>query len=205
MTVVNSVRETSGVGEARRAAARLAHCSGLADDVVGRIALVATELATNLLKHAGGGLVVIDRFADADGSGLEMLALDNGPACSMSRAVPLTVFPQPAAPVPGSARSYATRIAMQSIRSPARALRSWPASSSRQRRRQVAPNSARSSIPIPAKAYAKTGGRSKTAVRVPPCCLSTALAMGTRRPLPPRSRRERLPTTSTRNAFRWWR
>ena len=79
MTVVNSVRETSGVGEARRAAARLAHCSGLADDVVGRIAVVATEMATNLLKHAGGGLVVIDRFADADGSGLEMLALDNGP------------------------------------------------------------------------------------------------------------------------------
>src|ERR1700730_15101231 len=138
MTVVNSVRETSGVGEARRAAARLAHCSGLADDVVGRIALVATELATNLLKHAGGGLVVIDRFADADGSGLEMLAVPSitDPACSMSRAGSLTVFPQPAAPVPGSARSYATRIAMQSIRSPARALRSWPASSSRQRRRR---------------------------------------------------------------------
>ena len=79
MTMINSVRDTSEVGEVRRAAAGLARRSGLAEEVVGRIALVATEMATNLLKHAGGGLVAMDRFADADGSGLELLALDRGP------------------------------------------------------------------------------------------------------------------------------
>jgi anti-sigma regulatory factor (Ser/Thr protein kinase) len=79
MTIVNSVRDTSEVGEVRRAATGLARRSRLAEDVVGRVALVATEMATNLLKHGGGGLVAISEFADADGSGLELLALDKGP------------------------------------------------------------------------------------------------------------------------------
>jgi anti-sigma regulatory factor (Ser/Thr protein kinase) len=79
MTVVNSVRDASEVGEARRAAAGLARRKGLAQDAEARIALAATELATNLLKHAGEGLVVINEFVDADGSGIELLALDRGP------------------------------------------------------------------------------------------------------------------------------
>src|SRR5271156_2767211 len=79
MTVVNSVRDASEVGEARRAAAGLAHRKGFSRDVAARIALVATELATNLLKHAGEGLVAINEFVDADGLGIELLALDKGP------------------------------------------------------------------------------------------------------------------------------
>jgi anti-sigma regulatory factor (Ser/Thr protein kinase) len=51
MTLINSVRDAS---EARRAAAGLEHRKGFSQDVGARIALVATELATNLLKHAGG-------------------------------------------------------------------------------------------------------------------------------------------------------
>ena len=79
MTIVNSVRDASEVGEARRAAAGLAHRKGFSQDVEARIALVATELATNLLKHAGEGLVAINEFVDADGSGIELIALDKGP------------------------------------------------------------------------------------------------------------------------------
>jgi anti-sigma regulatory factor (Ser/Thr protein kinase) len=79
MTIVNSVRDASEVGEARRAAAGLAHRKGFSADVEARIALVATELATNLLKHAGEGLVAINEFVDADGSGIELIALDKGP------------------------------------------------------------------------------------------------------------------------------
>jgi anti-sigma regulatory factor (Ser/Thr protein kinase) len=79
MTIVNSVRDASEVGEARRAAAGLAHHKGFSQDVEARIALVATELATNLLKHAGEGLVAINEFVDADGSGIELIALDKGP------------------------------------------------------------------------------------------------------------------------------
>jgi anti-sigma regulatory factor (Ser/Thr protein kinase) len=79
MTLVNSVRDASEVGEARRAAAGLAHRKGFTQDVQARIALVATELATNLLKHASEGLVAINEFVDANGSGIELLALDKGP------------------------------------------------------------------------------------------------------------------------------
>ncbi|MFD7611609.1 ATP-binding SpoIIE family protein phosphatase [Streptomyces sp. NPDC059828] len=45
-------------------------------------ALVATELATNLLKHAGGGRLLIDlvdRGADARGPSVQLVALDHGP------------------------------------------------------------------------------------------------------------------------------
>jgi anti-sigma regulatory factor (Ser/Thr protein kinase) len=79
MTIVNLVRDPSEVAEARRAAAGLARRKGLPQDVEARIALVATELATNLLKHADQGAVAINEFADADGSGVELLALDKGP------------------------------------------------------------------------------------------------------------------------------
>jgi anti-sigma regulatory factor (Ser/Thr protein kinase) len=79
MTIVNSVRDASEVGEARRAAAGLAHRKGISQDVAARIALVATEMATNLLKHAGEGVVAINEFVDAGGSGIELLALDKGP------------------------------------------------------------------------------------------------------------------------------
>ena len=79
MTVVNSVRDASEVGEARRVAAGLAQRKGFSQDVEARIALVATEIATNLLKHAGEGVVAINEFVDAGGSGIELIALDKGP------------------------------------------------------------------------------------------------------------------------------
>jgi anti-sigma regulatory factor (Ser/Thr protein kinase) len=79
MTLINSVRDASEVGETRRTAAGLAHRKGFSQDVQARIALVATELATNLLRHAGEGLVAINEFVDAEGSGIELLALDKGP------------------------------------------------------------------------------------------------------------------------------
>ena len=79
MTLVNSVRDASAVGETRRTAAGLAHRKGFSQDVAARIALVATELATNVLKHAGEGLVAINEFVDATGSGIELLAIDKGP------------------------------------------------------------------------------------------------------------------------------
>jgi anti-sigma regulatory factor (Ser/Thr protein kinase) len=79
MTVVNSVRGPSQVAETRRAAASIARRKGLGKDIEARVALVATELATNLSKHADGGVIAVNEFADADGSGIELLALDMGP------------------------------------------------------------------------------------------------------------------------------
>lgn len=79
MTIINSVRDASEVGEARRSIAGLARHGGFGSEIEARIALVATELATNTLKHGGGGVLAADRFADAHGSGIEVLALDKGP------------------------------------------------------------------------------------------------------------------------------
>jgi hypothetical protein len=41
--------------------------------------LVATEAATNLVKHATGGEIVLRSLAAAEGGGVEVLALDRGP------------------------------------------------------------------------------------------------------------------------------
>lgn len=76
------VAHSSEVGEARRAAADFARKAGGNDAQLGRIALVATEMATNMVKHAagsGGGAILIDRFNDAAGTGIELLAIDRGP------------------------------------------------------------------------------------------------------------------------------
>jgi anti-sigma regulatory factor (Ser/Thr protein kinase) len=70
-------QDGSAIGTARRAAVALAERQGWPETVTGRIALVATELATNLVRHAGGGTLIVQR-AVPDG-GLEILALDRGP------------------------------------------------------------------------------------------------------------------------------
>jgi anti-sigma regulatory factor (Ser/Thr protein kinase) len=79
MTAVGvTVAEASGVAEARRRALGLAGSVGLDEALAGRVALVVTEAATNLVKHAGGGEVLL-RPLSADGvAGIEVLALDRG-------------------------------------------------------------------------------------------------------------------------------
>jgi anti-sigma regulatory factor (Ser/Thr protein kinase) len=76
--VIVAVAEQSQVGQARRLASEQARKAGLNDEKTGRVALVATELATNLIKHAGQGHLILNRFADMDGAGVELLSLDKG-------------------------------------------------------------------------------------------------------------------------------
>jgi anti-sigma regulatory factor (Ser/Thr protein kinase) len=74
------VRDQSQVAEARRAAVATAQAQGFDEEDAGRVAIVASELATNLLKHGGGGELLIGSHDDATGSGgVELLALDKGP------------------------------------------------------------------------------------------------------------------------------
>ena len=72
------IAERSRVAEARRLALQLSTAQGFGERDLGRVAIVATELATNLVKHAGGGEIVLSSFDDAEGKGLELLALDKG-------------------------------------------------------------------------------------------------------------------------------
>ncbi len=78
--------EDSQVAEARRAAANTAERTGFTASEAGRVAIVATELATNVLKHGGGGEILVGTFEDPDGSGIEILALDRGPGVANLQA-----------------------------------------------------------------------------------------------------------------------
>ena len=69
--------DPSRVGEARRHAALLAQDCGLDDVEAGRLALVVTELATNLVRHAQGGRLWLS--ARAGRGEVEVIAVDDGP------------------------------------------------------------------------------------------------------------------------------
>src|SRR5690348_13102109 len=73
------VDDHSQIGGARRAAISLAQSYGLSKDSVGRVAIVVTEAATNLIRHAGGGSIVLRGLFNHAASGIEMLSLDKGP------------------------------------------------------------------------------------------------------------------------------
>ena len=72
------VTEDSQIAEARRQATGLAAREGFADGEAGRVALVATELATNLVKHGQGGEILVGAYQQDGESGVEILALDRG-------------------------------------------------------------------------------------------------------------------------------
>jgi anti-sigma regulatory factor (Ser/Thr protein kinase) len=76
-----AVSDASHVAEARRAATDVARRLGFAESDAGRVALAATETATNLVKHAGGGaiLVGVGPGLEDDALTVELLALDSGP------------------------------------------------------------------------------------------------------------------------------
>jgi anti-sigma regulatory factor (Ser/Thr protein kinase) len=74
-----AIADASQVGEARRSAMVLAKRLGFTETGVGRVGIVATELAGNILKHAGAGEILIGGYEDDTGAGFECIALDKGP------------------------------------------------------------------------------------------------------------------------------
>ncbi|MFI5328821.1 MAG: ATP-binding protein, partial [Candidatus Rokuibacteriota bacterium] len=76
--VVVRVDDTSQVAAARRAAADLSWRLHFDETTAGRLALVVTELATNLVKHGGGGEVLL-RQVETSPDTVEVFALDRGP------------------------------------------------------------------------------------------------------------------------------
>jgi anti-sigma regulatory factor (Ser/Thr protein kinase) len=73
------VDDASQVGEVRRAAATLAGEAGLGEAERGTLAVVVTELATNLAAHATGGRVLLRAIGEPGAGGVEALAIDDGP------------------------------------------------------------------------------------------------------------------------------
>jgi anti-sigma regulatory factor (Ser/Thr protein kinase) len=77
LTRVLPIEDSSQVGFARRAAQRLAEQSGFDDTDAGRVALVVTELSSNILKHASNGELHL-RVLPGSPLGIEVIAIDRG-------------------------------------------------------------------------------------------------------------------------------
>jgi anti-sigma regulatory factor (Ser/Thr protein kinase) len=74
-----AVNDQSQVSETRRRASEMAGRQGFRDADAGRVALVATELATNILKHGKGGEILVGTYGEGAEGGIELIALDKGP------------------------------------------------------------------------------------------------------------------------------
>lgn len=72
------VQDSSQVGDARRRAVILAQSLGFNETDAGRVALIATEMATNIVKHAKHGQVILRSLVHEETQGIELLALDQG-------------------------------------------------------------------------------------------------------------------------------
>lgn len=81
-TAVNiSVDESSKTADARRTAREMALALGMDESAAEHVAIVATEVCTNLLKHASGGQILLQTTTEESDSALflELLAVDQGP------------------------------------------------------------------------------------------------------------------------------
>jgi anti-sigma regulatory factor (Ser/Thr protein kinase) len=73
------VTDSSHVSAVRRTASDMALRQGFGATQCGEAAIVATEAATNILKHAGQGEILLRPLRCRDATGIELLAIDNGP------------------------------------------------------------------------------------------------------------------------------
>lgn len=84
LSVQVSIAEASSVGESRRVATDLAGRLGFTAARQSDVAIVTTELATNLLKHASGGELLVARSASG---ALDLLSIDRGPGITQLNEV----------------------------------------------------------------------------------------------------------------------
>ena len=73
------VHDASDVAEARRIATRVVSGTDFNDVETAHVALVATELTTNLIKHAKRGRLMVRLLQRGTRLGLELMAIDDGP------------------------------------------------------------------------------------------------------------------------------
>jgi len=77
--IVVQLDENSQVGDARRNAVRIAELSALNETDQGKVAIIATELANNLVRHGTKGEMIIRRCRSTHADGVEIIAFDRGP------------------------------------------------------------------------------------------------------------------------------
>ena len=81
------IREMHDVGDARRQATLAARDMSFDETAAGRVGIVTTELAGNLVKHAGGGTLILRALSSGASAGLELTTLDDGPGMDVQRCM----------------------------------------------------------------------------------------------------------------------
>jgi anti-sigma regulatory factor (Ser/Thr protein kinase) len=84
--VAISVVESSQIGDARRKIGALALKAGLGEVKRGKLAIIATELCTNLVRYGKQGFVLI-RQVGSEGRGVEIIAADRGPGMDLDKCL----------------------------------------------------------------------------------------------------------------------
>ena len=74
-----AVEEASQVGAARRHAASLAQQLGFDEVAAGRVALIVSELGSNLVRHARQGRLLLHAAGEGAQRFVEVVSLDRGP------------------------------------------------------------------------------------------------------------------------------
>ena len=73
------VEHFSAVGAVRRTAVSMAEDAGLPADLAADVAIVASEIASNLARHARAGVVAVRTVRSGERVGIELLGVDSGP------------------------------------------------------------------------------------------------------------------------------
>ena len=82
------IEDSTQIGHARRVAQQLALEAGFDEVDTGRVALVCTELASNVLRHARSGEVHIAVVPGTRVRGVEVIAVDRGPGFVLAQCLP---------------------------------------------------------------------------------------------------------------------
>ncbi|MEC4717876.1 ATP-binding SpoIIE family protein phosphatase [Noviherbaspirillum sp. CPCC 100848] len=72
------IDEASQIAAVRRGGSDIARKQGLDETLTGKVAIAITEAATNILKHAGHGEILLRPLTGGDAAGVEIIALDKG-------------------------------------------------------------------------------------------------------------------------------
>jgi anti-sigma regulatory factor (Ser/Thr protein kinase) len=76
------IAEATQAGDARRKAVAIATSLQMDETRCGQIALATTEIATNLVKHAGRGYILLQQLLRDGISGIRITGVDKGPGIS---------------------------------------------------------------------------------------------------------------------------
>ncbi|MDF3982549.1 ATP-binding protein [Luteibacter sp. PPL554] len=87
-TLIVAVEDGTQVGQVRRVAKQVAEQIGFDEADAGRVALVATELAGNVLRHAQGGEIHVAIVPGHGAMGVSVTAVDRGRGFDMTTCLP---------------------------------------------------------------------------------------------------------------------